>query len=147
MRIVGSKKRENAESLAEAHTVCLYHERETKYYRLDTKGTGKYWILFSPHFLCSINHQWPHENRWCSQEQLTCIKPLISVAGPDVLLAQRLLQNSRKETCRLFPAPSYGHLGFNFPMTKGTYSVLKWNSVEKTNEQTKAMRNPLLFLK
>lgn len=116
MRIVGSKKRENAESLAEAHTVHLYHERETKYHRLDIKGTGKDWKFFSPHFLCKINHQWLHENQWCSQKQLTCTKPLISVAGLDTLSAQRLLQNRRKETCRIFSAPSYGHLGFIFSM-------------------------------
>jgi len=53
VRIAGSKKSENAESLAEAHTLRLCHDRETKYYRLDIKGTGKYWKLCFPHFLCS----------------------------------------------------------------------------------------------
>lgn len=41
----------NDESLAEKHTVCLYHKSETKCYRLDMTGTRKFrnyfFLIFS----------------------------------------------------------------------------------------------------
>lgn len=55
------------------------------------------------------------------------------MTGQDVLLSQKLLQNSRKETSRLSSTPSYRHSGFIFAMLssdKGNLSHSEMKIVE-----------------